>query len=72
VVSKEKPYTATIGYSADLVYELTNLTRKGAKVNDPILLGQETYTITSIDKDVVVFRAKSNQKQTTKRVASSS
>jgi len=71
-VSKDKPYSKIIGYSADLLYDLTNppTVRKGAKVGDPIPFGNETYKITSIDKDTVVFRANSNQKQTKKSVAS--
>lgn len=69
-ISKEKPYTEIIGYSADLFYEPSRFSRKGAKKGDPLLLGTEAYTIHNIEKDVVTFQAKSNQKTTQKRVKS--
>jgi hypothetical protein len=70
-VSKEQPFSKIIGYSADLRYEPSNWTKKGARKGDPILLGNETYNIVAIEKDTVVFSAKSNQKQTPKKVTSS-
>ena len=69
-VSKEKPFTEIMGYSADLFYKPSNWTKKGARKGDPILLNNETYNIVAIEKDTVIFSAKSNQKQTPKKVAS--
>jgi len=68
-ISKEKPFTKIIGYSADLTYPLTNWARKDARVNDVLPpLGNEVYKIVAIDKDKVIFSANSNKKQTTKNV----
>jgi rRNA processing protein Gar1 len=66
-VSKDKPFTKTIGYAADLVYPPSNnWSKKGARKGDPIVLGNETYNIVYIGPDTVTFQAKSNQKQTPK------
>jgi hypothetical protein len=68
-VSKDKPYTEIIGYSADLLYPYTNWSKKDARKDDVLPpLGNDTYKIVAIEKDEVVFSAKSNQKQTHKKV----
>lgn len=71
-ISKEKPFSKIIGYSADLWYEPTKWTKKDARKGDTVFLPPETYNIVAIDADTVIFSAKSNQKQTQKKVNSSS
>jgi len=69
-VSKDKPYTEIIGYSADLAYPLTGWTRKDARKDEALpQLGNDTYKIVAIDKDKVIFSANSNKKQTIKMLA---
>ena len=68
VISRDKPFQKVIGYSADLLYPPTNMAKKGVKQNDPILLGTEVYTVSNVEKDTVVFRAKANQKQVVKTI----
>ncbi len=68
-ITKEKPHTQVIGYAADLQYEPAKWSRKAARKGDPIVLGSEVYNIVAIDKDTVIFSAKSNGKQTPKTVA---
>jgi len=65
-ISKEKPYTEIIGYSADLAYPLTGWTKKDARVGEqiPTPIGNDFYKIVAIKQDQVIFSAKSNQKQT--------
>jgi len=67
VISRAKPYTRVIGYSADLRYDPENLVRKGVRVRDQLILGGasgEVYNIIAIEQSEVIFSAKSNQKQT--------
>jgi hypothetical protein len=67
-VTKEKPHTEIIGYAADLVYPLTGWALKDARKDQSFQLANDTYKIVAIDKDVVRFSAKSNQKQSVKKV----
>jgi hypothetical protein len=67
-LAKDKPFSKIIGYSADLRCEFPPLNKKGAKVGDPVVLG-EPFTIKTIDKDTVVFEAKSNKKTIPKQLA---
>ena len=71
-ISKEKPFSKVIGFSADLRYEPENLTRKGVRKGDIVVLGGETYNIVAIEQDEVVFSAKSNQKQTSVKLSAAS
>jgi hypothetical protein len=64
-VSKEKPFTQIIGYSADLKSDLFKLNRKNLRVKDQITLGDDTYNIVAIGRDEVVLSAQPNAKQTT-------
>ena len=64
-VSKEKPYSRIIGYSADFKYEPESLVRKGLHEKDSVSFAQETYNIVAINPEEVVFSARSNQKQST-------
>ena len=67
VISRAKPYTRVIGYSADLRYDPENLVRKGVRVRDQLILrgaSGEVYNIIAIEQSEVIFSAKSNQKQT--------
>lgn len=71
-VSKDKPFSKVIGYSAELFYKpANNWTKKGVRKGDPVVLPgvNESYNVVAIDKDTVVFSAKSNNKQTPKKVA---
>jgi hypothetical protein len=68
-ITRDKPFMRVIGYAADIVYPPTNLNRKGMRRGDQIFAGNDLYTIVNIEKDTVVFQAKSNQKQTPKTVA---
>lgn len=75
VLSKEKPFTKTVGYSADLVdrgsgQKFPNM-RKGypLTVMNPDTQTREVYNIVAIKQDTVVFSAKSNQKPVEKKLA---
>lgn len=69
-ISKEKPHRKIIGYQATVDYPPTGLVGKVLKKGDSLPLGEETYNIVAITPDTVIFSAKSNQKQTPKRIAS--
>jgi len=69
-IMRDKPYTEVIGYSADILYSPAGVTRKGMRRGDAFPIpGNDLYTIVNIEKDTVVFEAKSNKKQTPKTVA---
>lgn len=69
-VAKEKPFKRIIGYQATLDYPLTGVTNKVVKKGDTFVLPDETYNIVAITPDTVIFEAKSNRKQTPKKLAS--
>jgi hypothetical protein len=45
-----------------------NFSKKGMRRGDSLKAGNDLYTIVNIEKDRVIFQAKSNQKQTQKQV----
>lgn len=68
-ITRDKPYTRVIGYSADVFYSPAGVTRKGMRRGDAFAIpGNDLYTLVNIEKDTVVFEAKSNKKQTPKIV----
>lgn len=69
-ITKEKPFKRIIGYQATMDYPPTGLTNRVVRKGESLPLGDETYNIVAITPDTVIFSAKSNQKQTPKRVAS--
>ena len=71
-ITKEKPFSKVIGFSADLRYDPENLTRKGLRKGDTVVVGGEIYNIVAIEQDEVVFSAKSNQKQTSVKLRAAS
>jgi hypothetical protein len=77
VISKEKPFSKTIGYSAELVDRATGQKypnmRKGfpLTVYNPETNAREVYNIVAIDKEGVTFHAKPSGKPIRKTLASS-
>jgi hypothetical protein len=69
-ISKEKPFTKIIGYSADLVSNIPPLDKKAAKVGETIILGSDVYTVRQIDAASVTLQDKKTQKTFLKKIAS--
>ncbi len=65
VVSRNKPYTATNGYSADLSYPLEKKSWKDARVKQPLVFANDTNIVVDINPSEVILRAVSNEKTTT-------
>ena len=66
---RDKPYSRVIGYSADVYYSPDKITKKGLRWGDGFAIpANDIYTLVNIEKDTVVFEAKSNKKQTPKTV----
>jgi len=69
-ITRDKPYSRVIGYSADVFYSPDKIARKGMRKGDAFAIpANDLYTIVNIEKDTVVFQAKSNQKNTPKTIA---
>jgi hypothetical protein len=64
-VSRDKPFSRTVGYAADLVYPPGKQTFNHRRVNDQIKLDDhpETYKIVAITQNEVVLSADSNKRR---------
>ena len=69
-VSKEKPFSKIIGYAADLHSNIPPLDKKAAKVGETLILGNDVYTIRSVDATSVTLQDKKTQKTFLKKIAS--
>lgn len=65
VVSRNKAYSATNGYSADLSYPPEKKTWKDARVKQPLVFDNDTNIVVDINPSEVILRAVSNEKTTT-------
>ncbi len=65
VVSKNKPYTATSGYAANLNYSLEKKTWKDVRLKQPLVFASDTNIVVDINPREVILRAVSNEKTTT-------
>jgi hypothetical protein len=65
-VSKDKPFSKVIGYSADLAYPPGKQNFNNKRANDPLKLeaDPETYKIVAITRNEVVLSADSNKRRT--------
>ncbi len=66
IVSKDKPFRRTDGYSADLKYDPGNFSRAGLRVGDRLnSFAGDDYNVIDIQSNAVILLAQSNQKKIT-------
>jgi len=65
VLSRNKAYTATNGYAADLKYTLEKKTWKDVRIKQPLEFAGDTNIVVDINPSEVILRAVSNEKTTT-------
>jgi len=64
-VTKDKPFKAVAGYSADLRYDPEKKTKTGVREGDSWSFAGDTYNIVAIQENEVLLSAESTQKRTT-------